>query len=225
MPRKDYDKLINLYKEGYFDAWNRDWALISQEIHPQYWQDYAKFSHKHSVIKPRRFNNKFEYGLSIDIFPLDGIYTNRSVGVYNFIRSLSKESRERAILDYRDSYFRKKQNLFLYRNKAFFKRQVSRLLHYLIKPFSKNYSLLYEEITYVLRSADYEKNDQICCFAEKDVFEKSWFEPACVLEFEGYPFKAPHDFDSILKKRYGDYMTLPDPNLRRPTHSYKAYYL
>ena len=45
-----------------------------------------------------------------------------------------------------------------------------------------------------------------------------------MLEFEGEKFAAPGDFDAVLSRIYGDYMTPPPENKRKSTHYYKAYY-
>ncbi len=41
----------------------------------------------------------------------------------------------------------------------------------------------------------------------KEVYPVSWFQDTVVLAFEGKPFPAPAQWDALLKKLYGDYMT------------------
>ena len=43
------------------------------------------------------------------------------------------------------------------------------------------------------------------------------------IEFEGYKFYAPKGWDTLLKTRYGDYMTLPNEN-ERLVHTYAQYF-
>lgn len=57
-----------------------------------------------------------------------------------------------------------------------------------------------------------------------DQHKKEAFQSVRMLEFEGEKFAAPGDFDAVLSRIYGDYMTPPPENKRKSTHYYKAYY-
>ena len=39
------------------------------------------------------------------------------------------------------------------------------------------------------------------------------------MEFEGYPFKVPAEYDILLKNMYGDYMKLPPVEKRGNQHA------
>jgi len=41
------------------------------------------------------------------------------------------------------------------------------------------------------------------------------------VEFHGEFFKAPGEYDKILRAYYGDYMQLPPEEQRKPRHDYK----
>ena len=58
---------------------------------------------------------------------------------------------------------------------------------------------------------------------EKNRYKKGWFDNTTEVEFEGYRFKAPSDYDAVLKRLYGDYMQLPPENERITHHSNKIY--
>lgn len=51
-----------------------------------------------------------------------------------------------------------------------------------------------------------------------DVYELSWYEKICDLELGGEKFPAPAGFDGILSAHYGDYLSLPPVDKRRPKH-------
>ena len=55
-----------------------------------------------------------------------------------------------------------------------------------------------------------------------DCFNVSWLFPSVKIKFEGHEVNIPNDYDSCLKKFYGDYMTIP-PEGKRQTHYIKAY--
>ncbi|HNV35512.1 MAG TPA: LicD family protein [Rectinema sp.] len=43
--------------------------------------------------------------------------------------------------------------------------------------------------------------------------------PLQTIQFEGYTFSVPHEIDVYLRAQFGDYMTLPPLEERRPVHS------
>ena len=53
--------------------------------------------------------------------------------------------------------------------------------------------------------------------------EKEWFKNRILLDFEGYKFWCPKDYDKVLKFYFGDYMKLP-PEKERVSHSIEAYW-
>ncbi len=55
--------------------------------------------------------------------------------------------------------------------------------------------------------ADYFGRDISLCSAI--TYKKEWFAKPQMMEFEGYRFPGPTDYDKYLTKRYGDYMTPP----------------
>ena len=48
-------------------------------------------------------------------------------------------------------------------------------------------------------------------------FPTTWFNELVDIQFEGIKFKIPKEYDSFLRKAYGDYMKLP-PEDERKTH-------
>ena len=57
----------------------------------------------------------------------------------------------------------------------------------------------------------------------RGIFPKEWFDEMIDVEFEGYLFKAPKEFDKVLTHGYGKYMELPPENKRIAHHYYDAY--
>ncbi len=55
-----------------------------------------------------------------------------------------------------------------------------------------------------------------------EVFMREWFEDSIDCKFEDFSIKIPREYDQILKKNYGEYMTLP--NIKSQTnHNYHYY--
>ena len=57
----------------------------------------------------------------------------------------------------------------------------------------------------------------------RDVYPKEYFQPAQLI-FEGELFSVPENYDAVLTKLYGDYMTPPPPEKRLGHHFFRAYY-
>lgn len=52
-------------------------------------------------------------------------------------------------------------------------------------------------------------------------FDKKLFEELVEHEFEDHKLKIPKCYDEILSRIYGDYMTLPPLEQRKPHHHYR----
>jgi phosphorylcholine metabolism protein LicD len=55
-------------------------------------------------------------------------------------------------------------------------------------------------------------------------FDESVMDEYIRLPFEGHLFCAVKNYDTVLKKMYGDYMQLPPEEKRVPVHGFKAYW-
>ena len=51
-----------------------------------------------------------------------------------------------------------------------------------------------------------------------DTVKREWSEKVIDMEFEGHMFMAPSGYDNVLKEVYGDYMTMPPMDKRKPSH-------
>ena len=73
---------------------------------------------------------------------------------------------------------------------------------------------------------DIENSDFIGCPQwETAIFKKSDFLEVVYLPFEDFKAPVPAGYDHFLRSYYGDYMTLPPTDQRKPYHGYTAYEL
>ncbi|MBQ7258140.1 MAG: LicD family protein [Abditibacteriota bacterium] len=199
MPRPDYDKLLDYFynNEIPFCVHNIDTDRYS----PIYW---TRICDKETIFE--RFNEKFDYGCFVDLFPVDGIGND----IYYY------KSKEKKIDYYkRLMFFNRFLNYSLKVNKSL-KSKISILLRYihikLLGPKNIIKKMLIGEWTY--NDSKYVSNVSSPNFI-KQIFEKSMYEELTDWEFEGHTFKICKNYDLYLRTEYGDnYMTPPPPDKR-----------
>lgn len=212
MPRPDYDRLV-LELSNAIDSNN--WEIISVETNPNYLSEFAKFCHKHSIITPCRYNNGFNYGLSVDIFPLDTV--SHTLNREKFVEMHSK------------MYKKYSRRISLYgvtrNNQSWFKQSIKKTLFIIANLFSRNgCHQLYLDWAQELRRTNYVGSYYLAsALNDKCAYEKKWFDNVFEIEFEGIKLNAPIGFDNILTMKYGNYQELPPEDERKPKHNYLAY--
>ena len=161
----------------------------------QYSYAYAKLVDAETLlIEKIRPNQKL--GIGIDIFPLDYLKNN-------------EEYHDKLIKRYaRINYFDTAKG-----KKGIFIRIIGK------KGWSRIYNVLHFVNKYKFSHIGN------CCSinTSKDYYECSWFEKTVQLPFEDDIFEAPIEYKKVLEERFGDYMTLPEENKRKPLHSYEAF--
>lgn len=212
MPRMDYEKLISVTDK----IENNDWRLLSYKTEKKYLRTWAKFVNKKTIILPKRFNNGFTYGISIDIFPLDYIGADNEEDAKKIVR--------KAKYDF-DSAMK------ILRPIGVVKKGPVNFIKRIIK---KEYYLLYgrRKIDFVsearkleecgsTQQTDYLANLTIGCIIYLANMIIGREEKTAL--FENEFFSVPYDSHEVLKKCYGDYMILPPIKERVPIHHGKIY--
>ena len=214
MPREDYDKLISY--NHLID--NSRYKLNSVQTNDLFTIPFAKLTRTDTVLLPPRFVSGYLYGASIDIFPLDviGNYKNEDEAKLQYT-TLRKQYMQiiNKFHQYTDGLHIRKSKLFL--KKMLFKFSTIRYgnLSSIIEEFSKCLANNYPNAT----------GDYVTTVAGETIYKKEWFRDYVLLEFENNTFPAPIDYDKILTRRYGDYMSLPPVEQQIVPHNFEAYFL
>ena len=213
MPRPDYKVLID-----YFEAHKRD-LFPFKAIYA--WHDY-KYSYGMTRITNMNYKLKYtqgcpfsteDMGLFIDVYPYDGLGNDIKTA-----QAISKNSlkAERWIGRSYNSYYtttestlKKMVQPFIYKYAHFIGED-----HYQKKMMKISNSFNYDSSRFV---------GPLTWHESCGCFEKNFFEPYVNVNFCDRLFRAPHQFDKLLKLGYGDYMKLPPENERTPSHFYEAY--
>ena len=205
MPRADYDKLIEIFNEQNKES---DYFLISpyDEKSKHF---IAKIINKKTLKIEPFVKNDFEFGIDIDIFPLDA-QTEDYIEFENIYNKVTKIASTYNMLTQFNTLKRKVYrlvNFFRSRNKKVYQQKIDKLV--------KNYN--FDNSKYV---------GSVCSSVNSlgDRHKSSCFESSVKLEFEGCLFNCPVGYDKILTDLFGDYMQLPPENQRITHHTNKTYW-
>lgn len=212
MFRKDYDAFIEYCEKQSEDIYPL--KVLTPEKDKDYPFAIARFTDT-SFQLVTNIHKDIEMGIFLDIYPLDGAGTEET-------DDYSKVMRKK--------HFLNKCVIQAIRRNPFYdvrgmKYCITRLPIYCIsKIIGKDYfirKMCMMKDTYKRYDSTYVGVliwDQI-----KDRWLKEGFENPKVAEFCGLKVNIPANYDEILKKNYGDYMTLPPLDKRNPHHHYYIY--
>lgn len=215
MPRSDYECLVN-----YFIS-HKDMLAPLEIINPQV---NKKCPFTISRISDSRYklvvDNEDDYGLGlfVDIYPLDG--AGDTVDEYRKLKRMSCIYASLCFLSTRQKIKRENTKSKLKYMAKFPAFLVSKLI---------GKERLMKKLYKIAEKYTYDNSLYIGCviWASDDglrgIFPKKWFDETVDVEFEGRYFKAPKEYDKVLRHGYGNYMELPAEKDRIAHHYYDAY--
>lgn len=217
MPRKDYEKLLELFKELEL----KDWELLSYKKDEGYCLSWMKLCHKRTVLMPSRFHTGFVYGMPIDIFPLDIVAGETFREAKENVKKYRKKNR----------FYLRKMCLYADLQGGGYKSSAKRMYFHLFgHRFNVKKELLKLEQGWrnemENQNCKYVSflNDPYCSVWKSEDFQVSG-EADEYMEFEGELFRIPVNYDAVLKESYGDYMQLPPEEKRVSRHTFTAYHI
>ncbi|WP_449039914.1 LicD family protein [Parabacteroides goldsteinii] len=209
MPRPDYMKFLEKYNKRI-----SNYRALSYYMDPKYPRLFTRVGDLRTRLK-----EKFDYeneGVSIDVFPLDGI-PKYGFSIYSGIIMVLRSMLQ---IHYLKSVS----------NKSVLKKCLTSMIAKM--PFCL-YQLCLNIEDYLLRFSSYDNSEKVALLImlapeRREVFEKATLEKNMKFEFEGNLFSIPYVYDSVLKILYGDYMQLPPECERVSKHlvecSVEAFY-
>ncbi len=200
MPRPDYEKLISMR-----DKFDGRYILRYWRWDKDVYYSFLKAEDTHTT-KIEGINSKFKYvgGLSIDIFPQDGLPDDLAKQhriVKNYYRML-------AVRNYRVVFSGKR-----------WKRLAVGILHKVLFgmiPFESVVRNYVEKYPY-----DQSKYVRSFCglYGEKETYRRELFGEEIAMSFEGRHYTVPLHYHEYLTQMYGDYMKIPPEEKRVSNHS------
>lgn len=215
MPRNDYDSLINILKN------REDYLLLDYQTREHCRYTFAKVVDKETRAKSSQYFGSEDpnFGVFIDIFPLDGVPVNASERL-SFWKEC--ETYRLNMLDTLQCSYARSYSLM----KGLVK---------LIARYPRHQKLLsqgndhfwrerYEDIA---RRYKFDES-KYCGFLETmnndwGLFPVQWFDEFELINFEGAQVRTISAKKAFLETRYGNYMELPPEKDRITHHPYKFY--
>lgn len=209
MPRPDYEKLLELTKDGLAPSMRID----SFKRSPGYIYPFAKIIHEDTLLIEDLYD--YKAGVYLDIFPIDGLPEDpelrkkkyHKMGVYRKLLSLAYKRKHH--------WDNPLKNIMM------------KILIQLIHLYGNKRIL--ELIDKEVRSIDFDDSSIIGIIAwgygGKEACLKEEFIPQIELPFETLKAKAPANTHAWLTQVYGDYMTPPPLDKRSSPHINTIFWL
>lgn len=214
MTRENYEKFIRYC----IDTNDLPFHLMCNETNQLYGYLFAKVMNKNTVVYELVANpHKIEYGICVDVFPVDYLGDTRKEAEKNFCRS----ALYRRLLDAKNwtKYFRSKTRSIVC--------EPIRLALFLMSRFYSEKNLIRKIEKINGKFAQKPSKFSGCItglYGFKEILPTELFTNLTELPFESEHFKAFKDYDVYLRSLYGDYMKLPPEEKRITHHMFEAYW-
>lgn len=216
MPRDDYNRFIEICKSQLEKVYEIQ-QYNTLDYHPY---NYLKLIDKRTLLIQQSLKHlNAESGVFVDIFPLDGVPSNKFVRaihmlhikfyrVYIYNYYYSSEGIKQA---YSDRGIKK--NILLMRMKII--KGVSNFI---------NIKNIHKKLDKLLSKYKYDDSDIIGnylgAWGEKEIMYKKYFGEGKKVMFEKKEFTGVENTDAYLKRLYGDYWKLPPIEMRKSHHKF-----
>lgn len=200
MKRPDYNKFIEVWLQNP----PKGYILSNSHLDKEFEQSFTKIFKKNTIyLTEESKHQNIHHGIWLDIFPLDAVspsWIGKKIQIFNsliaMIYSRGKTTKKAGILPY-----------------IFCKI----ILFLSPKKYWKSLQIFFEKRVYKYNS--YKNTPKYyCCFvtikASNVKFASKWLDSTELKDFEGLKFPCYVDSHEILKRIYGDYMTLPPESQR-----------
>jgi len=209
MPREDFLRFADILKQEPHPYYR----LLSKETSSEVTRIIPKMIDSRTRLKqnsPLR-EEKIPWGIFVDIFILDGAGNTRGEAEATYRKAFSLFSHWRRTMK---KMFVPGENS-VYTFLVWFKHIPEKIMgcRYWIKKhdaFCKRKA--YDDCIYVSALDAGTKEP------DRNIWKREWFGEGTAVTFNGETFRAPANWDAVLRPEYGDYMTPPPQEERNPKH-------
>jgi len=210
MPREDYEKFIDVECKKNHSRYK----LFSPAYDKDYYYAFAKIVDTKTVLEEVGFQPIPDYGIYIDIFPLDNVPKKHkiflwSISVIQILRTASVNLHPKLNLTHRSRALIFKilgvlGRFFFFHKSVCLSNKLVQLYNFRQTPFVG-----------ILVEGGYEKY----------IFDRKLLKSVIDIEFENELYPVPENYNAILTRIYGDdYMILPPLEKQKSVHSFKVRY-
>ena len=213
MPRPDYMRFLE-----YCNSHKVSFSFVSNELDARYHKAFAKIWDSSTIVEDKFDNTEnFNMGVSIDIFPVDGLGTENKKLAWKRLKPFIIKNRILSATNWK-KYSKSMTNSWKYEPIRFALFLYTRFIN------ADKYS---RKINKKIVKYDYNSSVLVACVGatktERAIKEKKVFENYVDIVFEGRIFKAISAYNQFLKETYGDYMKLPPKDKQVPHHGRKVF--
>lgn len=199
MPRPDYEKFMRYFKHEYY-------KLYDYRTDDTCGFSFAKLIDTRTIVQEYTIT----YSVFIDIFPIDGLPAPKDLPLY--LEKLNKLKCEISV-SIRTTRGNWISNML--------KNIIKKCLYRSRKTIVKDYDAFLQK--YNFNTSKF-AGAIVGRYGEKELMFADVFKHYVELPFENRQYQCIADYDSYLKKHYGNYMQLPPKDQQVANHSFKAYW-
>lgn len=211
MPRNDYERLKKILLDS---ATKQNLKFHDRGENADYPYLIGRICSQHTSIK-RHDEHYDKMGVFVDVYPIDNISNVKIVAVAKgiFLGCLSSMFFA-STRTQQEPYCNGKmvRRLYMLFSKSFGSKSIAALIEFIAR------STKSELCTNYVGPATW-----MTLNAKRNVFDRKYFSSKDEVIFNGEIFTAPNNHKELLAEYYGDYMTLPPVENRKPHHEYEAY--
>lgn len=213
MPRKDYMTFLELVGSSF----GLHYIVISPYNSKQYIHTYAKIYDSRTILIEYPGTLRYEIGVYIDIFPVDGL--PESIDASNkFFLQMRKLIAKNWLLIAQCHIFRMSPKLYI--------RIYGYIISILARIICKKY--YFKMLDKKARKFDFDTCNYVALtaagYGNMERIQKRCFAAYHKVQFENYFFNAPIGHHEYLTNIYDDYMKLPPVEERVKRHNNEAYW-
>lgn len=211
MPRPDYEKFMELYKDSFVKDYYLDGCSCARY---ECFSPNFRINNPHLMIRKDKEHREHYICSFVSLWPIDGAPQSARLQkklkrTSRFRYGILRAARSSANGLDKNVARSGKEKLFIAINKIF--------------RLGKFFDPRRAAQKYNQAMSKYDFDASPCCCVGYGHFvrilDKSCFEEPTTLAFVDGEYRVPKEYDSLLRLMYGDYMQLPPEEDRRPAHS------
>ena len=215
MPRPDYDRLVKICETSDLGKYK----LLTPYNTPGYYMPFAKMCNMHTtLLESKEFHCTL--GMYIDVFVYDGM-TDDLEQAHCLMKQYVKYWNRFVVASSYYPWSKIRTKLL--------RGEIKDLFHYFLLSLNRkrNRRRFLHKLHDIVHAYDYDRCDMVVKYppgyGEKEIIPKQWLDGCVELPFENVQVAIHKDYDTVLRRYFGDYMQFP-PVEEQHSHHQIAYF-